>query len=83
MEIPLFQLWQIEIPLWILANPKLEITFPMFSYILCGNIFHLWKIANPSMEMQNNPLWKKGTFSKERFFEKPNKNHIFYHMENG
>ena len=56
-----------KFPLWMLTNPKLESTLSMFSSILYGNIFHVWKIVNPSMEMQNNPLWKKGTFSKEGF----------------
>ena len=38
------------------------------------------------MELHENPLWKKGTFSKEGFFckskQKPYKNHIFFCLEN-
>ena len=68
---------------WMLTNSKLEIALSMFSYTLHGNIFHLWKIATLGMEMQNNPLWKKGTFSKEGFLLKTTQNHIFFHMENG
>ena len=61
-----------------LTNSKLEIALSMFSYTLHGNISHLWKIANPSMEMQNNPLWKKGTFSKVGFLLKITQKPYFF-----